>query len=99
MAVEADLVGWLAKLRLVRSPVNVMARCASNPALIHHALHKIVALHAILMRGSIGKVQKICLPESDVFEFPVVLQFLPNVLTNRPVIGFALDQFGFWLSL
>jgi len=83
MTVHADLVSWFAKLSMIVRPINVVTGSTSNPALIHYALHEIIALHAILVCGSIGKIEKICPPESDVFEFPVILQFLPNAIAER----------------
>jgi|SRR5580692_5570256 hypothetical protein len=37
---------------------------------VHHALHKIIALHAILVRRAIGKIIESSLPQAAVFELP-----------------------------
>jgi len=55
MAVEANLIGWLPELRIIAGAVDVMARKAGYPVAIHDTLHKIIALHPVLVRGAVGK--------------------------------------------
>ena len=79
MTVEADLVRRFPQLRVVVRTVNVMAGGAGYALLVHHALHKIVALHAVLVGASVRIVVEVRLAERDVFELPVVLQMSTRV--------------------
>jgi len=58
VAVQADLVGRLAELCVVVGAVDIVAGETSYASAIHHALHEIVALHAIFMGGAVGVVSK-----------------------------------------
>jgi hypothetical protein len=60
--IEADLVNGLTKLRIVFSPVYVVARCAGDALPVHHALHKVIALHPIFVSGPIRKMSERRLP-------------------------------------
>ena len=99
MTVEAELVYGLSELSVVFCAVHVMAGSAGNTVLIHDALHKVVALHPVLMRGSVWEVRECCLTQGDVIEFPEVLQMKTDVVADRPVVSFALDLFGKRLPL
>jgi hypothetical protein len=73
VAVKTYLIRRLSQLRIVRGPVNVVARGASHSVPIHHALDKVVALHPILMRRAVREIVERRLSESAVFESPEVL--------------------------
>ena len=51
-------IGWLAQLRVVVGAMNIVAIEAGDAAAIHHALHEIVALHAVLVRGAVGEMSE-----------------------------------------
>lgn len=56
MTAQADLVDWFAKQRNIVRTMWVVTTEASNTARIHQALDKIIALHAIFVSRSIGKM-------------------------------------------
>ena len=55
-------------------PCDVVAAEAGDAARVHQALHEVVALHAVLVRGAVGKVRERRLAELVLFELPEVLQ-------------------------
>src|SRR5579859_434021 len=67
VAVETELVGRLAQLRIIVCTVNVVAGSAGHAVAVHHTLDEIVALHPVLVRGAIRKVQEVGLSKGDVF--------------------------------
>ena len=99
VAVEADLVYGLTKLRIVISPVYVVARCAGDTLLVHHALYKVVALHPVFVSGPVRKMSESRLPQCVIFEFPVVRQAETGAITNRPVVSLSFDLLRERLSL
>jgi hypothetical protein len=42
----------------------------------------------------VREVRECGLAEDDVFELPIVLKMKTDTVSHRPVVGFALDQFG-----
>ena len=74
VAVEADLVYGLTKLRIVFSAMYIMARCTGDALLVHHTLHEVIALHSVFVSGPVSKMSERCLPQCVIFESPVVRQ-------------------------
>lgn len=70
VAVQTDLVGGLAKLCVVIRPMYVVAIEAGHPAAVHDALHEVVALHPVLVRGVVGKMGEGSFAESVLFQLP-----------------------------
>ena len=68
-----------------------MATEAGDAAAIHHTLHEIIALHAILVRSAIRKMSEARLAELVLFELPIILEVESGVESDRPVVIFALD--------
>ena len=100
MTIQAKLVGWLAELCLISGAVRVVTIETGDAAPVHHALHKIVSLHAVLVRGPIREVKKICgRPESMIFQLPVLSELPPYVVANRPIIVLAFNRVRERLSL
>lgn len=62
MTIQTDLIRWLSQLSVILRSMNVVATRAGNSVPVHHALSKVVALHAILVRRAIGKIVKTSLP-------------------------------------
>src|ERR1700722_10656334 len=58
MTCRADLFDWLYQHGLVVGTVRVVAIRARDTSRVHQALHEVVALHAVLMRCSVGEVCK-----------------------------------------
>ena len=77
-----SLVNGFTKLRIVFSPVYVVARCAGDALPVHHALHKVIALHPIFVSGPIREMSESRLPQCVIFEFPVVRQAETGAVTN-----------------
>jgi hypothetical protein len=68
------------------TPVHVMAAEARDPASIHDALHEIVPLHAVLVRGAVGEMRERRLAEPVLLELPVVAQVPALVEPDRPIV-------------
>ena len=58
MTVEAELVRWFAKLRVILGAMHIMAGGAGHTVPVHDALNKVVALHPVLVRGSVREVSR-----------------------------------------
>jgi len=92
VAVQADFVGGLSQLRIVLGPMDVVTTEAGDAATVHHALHKIIPLHAVLVRGAVGEMSKASLAEGMVFEFPEIVQVSTHTVAHRPVVVFPFDR-------
>ena len=92
VAIQANLVHRLAQLRVISGAVHVVAIEARDAAAVHHALHEIVSLHAILVRGAVGKMRESQLAQRVIFQLPVILQIQPHVIADRPVVVFPFDR-------
>lgn len=92
VAIEAKLLGGLAQLRVIAGAVNVVAVETGDAARIHHALHKIVALHAVFVGSAFREVIEIGLSEVGLFELPVIAQIAAGVVSDRPIVMFAFDR-------
>ena len=91
MAIKAELVGGLTKLRVIVCPMNIVAGGTGHSMLVHHTLHEIVALDPVLVSRAVGVMDEVSLPESDVFELPTICKAQTDVIANRPVVGFAIE--------
>src|SRR5580704_572711 len=91
VAVETNLIDGLTELGVVARAVDVVAIEAGYTAAVHDALDEIVALHAVFVRGAVRKMSEALLAELVVFELPVILQFLANVIADWPVVVTTLD--------
>ena len=74
--------------------MHVVAGRAGDTVLVHDALHKVIALHAVLVGGSVREVGERRLAQFDVFQLPIILEVKTDVVSNRPVVGFAFDLFS-----
>jgi hypothetical protein len=92
VTVKTELIDRLAELGVIAGAVDIVTAGAGHSVAIHYALHKIIPLHAVLVCGAIRKVQEVGLTKGDVFEFPIVLKAQANVVTDGPVVGFAVDK-------
>jgi hypothetical protein len=79
--------------------VRVVATEASDAARVHQALHKIVALHAILMRRAVGEMGETGFAQFVLFQLPIVRQLQSRVIAYCPVVILALDGIGERLAL
>ena len=99
MAIQANLIRRLPQLRIVFRAMHVVAGGASDPMLVHHALGKIVSLHAILVRRAVGKIVEAGLSQRAILKFPEVLQPKARAVADRPVVKLAFNRVGQRLSL
>ena len=92
MTIKAEGIGGLPQLRVVRCTVNVVAIETRNATTIHHALHKVVALHPVFVGRAVGEIKKILrFTKCVVFQLPIIGELQADVIANRPVVGFAID--------
>ena len=52
VAIEANFVDGLTELRVILRAVHIVAIEAGHPATVHHALHEVVPLHPVFVRGA-----------------------------------------------
>ena len=74
VTIQADLIRGFSQLRIITGPVHVVAIETGDTATVHDALHEIVSLHAILVRGAFWEMSEAKLAELVIFELPVVPQ-------------------------
>ena len=91
MAGEAERIADGAEVRRVLIAVDLVAVEAANSAMVHHALHEVVALHAIFVGGEVGVLEEIGDARLQRFETPVVGEPLAGQEADRPVIIFSGD--------
>src|SRR5215472_15365449 len=91
MAIQAELARRFAKLRVIASAVNVVARKTCDPPAVHQALDKIVALHSVLVCGAVRKMCKRRLAERVLLQLPIIAKMQAHTIAYRPIIVFALD--------
>src|ERR1700722_9686977 len=94
VTIEAKAVGGLAQLRVIFGAVNVVATEAGDAAAVHHALHEIISLHAIFVRGAVGEMGEGGFAESVFLKLPIILQIQARVIADGPVVIFAFDRIG-----
>ena len=99
MAVKTDHGRRLSQLGIVLRAVRVMARRTRNPPAIHDALNEIIALHPVLVCCPVGIVREVAFAERVRFELPIILQPQSDVVADRPVIRFAVNEAAAWLPL
>src|SRR6185437_3061539 len=100
MTFQAELVSGLPQLRVVVCTVYIVAIEARDPAAVHYALHEIVPLHPVLVRGTVWVVEEISrLAESVPLQFPEILQPEPRLIAHGPIVVFAVYRVRQGLSL
>jgi hypothetical protein len=60
-----------------------------NATAIHQALHKIVALHPVLVRGAVRKMGECGLSKRVLLERPEIAKMRAHTIPNRPIVVFA----------
>lgn len=95
VTLETKLIGGLAELRVIPRSMRVVAIEAGDSTPVHYALNEIIALHAILVRGAVGKVEEIGGRSERVFlQFPEILQPQADLVANGPVVIPGVDRIG-----
>ncbi len=69
VAIQTDFIRGLFELCVVLGAVDVVAIEAGDASAVHNALHKVIALHAILVRGTVREMRK-CQFAEFVFDLP-----------------------------
>ena len=60
VAGEAEVIADGAEIRRAPIAVDIVAIEAADSAMIHNALHKVVALHPVFVGGEVGVLQEVC---------------------------------------
>ena len=92
MALKAHDTGRFQEIGIVPRSMDIVAIEARDSARVHDAGHEVIALHAILVRGAIGKMRESTLAELVVFELPEILEIQPHLETDRPIVVFPFDR-------
>ena len=58
MTIQTQLVRWLSELCVIVGTVCIVAAKTGHAVLVHRTLHKVVALHPILVRGAVWEMRK-----------------------------------------
>src|SRR5579863_5059713 len=85
MTTEAERVTGNHQIRAIRIAVDIVTVEAAQPAMVHHTLHKVVALHPILVSRSIWPEVKILNSEQRNFKVPNIRKPLSWKESNRPI--------------
>ena len=92
MAFQAHHVCRFQQECLISAAVRIMAAGTSHTMRVHRALHKIVALHSILMTRAVRIVSESGITEFVLLQFPVFLEVIAHLEADWPVIIFALNR-------
>ena len=79
--------------------MRIVTARAGHAVAIHHALHEVVALHAVLVCRAIREMREGGLAELVFFEVPEILQLFALLESRRPVHVLAFDRVMQRLSL
>jgi hypothetical protein len=79
VTIQANLLCGLSELSIVGGPMYIVTRGTGNAAAVHHALRKVVSLHAILVRRAVGKIVEGGLSKRAVLQLPIVASFRPTL--------------------
>lgn len=92
VAFQAKLVGRLSQLRVIVCAMYIVAIEAGDAAPVHHALHEIVPLHPVFVRGAVCEIIKVGLGQGVVLELPEILQPEPHLVAHRPIVVFPFNR-------
>lgn len=92
MAFQAQNVCGFNQIGIVFRAVNVMTTKAFHTPRVHQAGDKIISLHSILVRGSIGKMCKCQVTQFVIFKLPKVFQILADIESHRPIVILPLNR-------
>jgi len=72
VAAETESVPLFNQVGLILIVVDIVAIKTTKLAVVHVALHEVIALHSVLVRGQVGKLIEICRSRLQFFETPMV---------------------------
>ena len=90
VAGAANLVHGFAQHGLVLRAMWIVTAETGDAALIHQALHEIIALHPVFVRSAVRKMGEGCFTQFVLFKFPEIGQFQPGMVADGPIVVFAL---------
>lgn len=99
VAIQAQFICRFAEQSGVAGAVCIVTREAGNAVCVHQAGDKVIALHAVFVRGAVGKMCEGGFAEFVIFELPEVSQLQSYVVTDRPIVVFPGDGIGQGASL
>src|SRR5665213_710692 len=71
--------------------VDVVAVEAAQLAVVHGALHEVVALHAVFVGGHVGELEEVGHAGAKLFELPEVRELFTGLVADGPVVILARD--------
>lgn len=86
VTVETQHIRWFQQIGIILRAMHIVAAEAAHAVGIHHALYKVIPLHAILMRRAIGEMHEGLLTQTVLFQFPEILKVLSHLKAHRPVV-------------
>src|ERR1700693_4169051 len=89
MTIQAQNVCRFPQQCIVLRTMSVVTSEAGNAVGIHGAGNEVVALHAILVGGSVGEMRERCFAEFVLFQFPEIVQTLAHLESDGPVISLS----------
>jgi len=99
VAFEASILRWLAQLRVITGAVYIVAVEASHTVAVHHALHIVISLHAVLCEVPSGKWVKEEFAQLVIFQLPKIAQALVRLGNPRAIVIFSFERLLQWLAL
>jgi len=91
VALKTKSVPLRDQVGLVLITVNLVTIEATQVAVVHVALHEIIALHSVLVRRQVGILIEIRRSRLQFLEPPMIRQTLTRQKANRPVVIFPVD--------
>lgn len=91
VASETECIPFLNEIRFVLIAVHLMTVEAAHLAVIHGALHKIVALHPVFVRSQIGELIEVRNAGLQFFKLPEAGEAHAGEKTDGPVVVLAFD--------
>ena len=94
VAFKAHEVAGLDEVGIIFRAVRVMAGVAGDAPSVHHALDKIITLHAVLVGGAVGEMGEGCFAQLVFFQLPEIRQVLSHFEADGPIVSLAGDGRG-----
>lgn len=94
VAFQAHPAAGLDEVGIVFGAVSIVAGVAGDASAVHEALHKIIALHAVLVAGAIREMREGGLAELVVFELPIIGKVVADNKADGPIERLAGRWFG-----
>ena len=83
VTVQTNHIGRFSQFCVIVRSVNIVATGAGNSVLVHDTLHKVVALHPVLVRRAVREIVEGQLSQRVILQLPEVLE-LAGPSGSRP---------------